>query len=104
LNTKIEQLQAELAWLQVDKTCLEVTTAGHRADFERERERCDILMTEALTPAKVAMSAREKAARLQGELRARQVRPRWLRFVAPNEGRDLPSRNAQPLAGVPVRI
>ena len=35
---------------------------------------------------------------------ARQVRPWWIRFVAPNEGRDLPSRNAQLLAGVPVRI
>ena len=103
MNTKIEQLQAELARLHGDKTCLEVTTAGHRADFERERERCDILMTEALTLAKVAMSAREKAARLQGKLGARQVRP-WIRFVVPNEGRDLPSRNAQPLAGVPVRI
>ena len=104
MNTKIEQLQAELARLHGDKTCLEVATAGHRADFERERERCDILMTEALTLANVARSAREKAARLQGELGARQVRPWWIRFVAPNEGRDLPSRNAQPLAGVPVRI
>jgi hypothetical protein len=38
--------------------CSEVSAAGHRADFERERERCDTLMPEALMLAKVAMSAR----------------------------------------------
>jgi hypothetical protein len=42
------------------KTALGVSAAGHRADFERERERCDTLMTEALMLAKVAMSARKK--------------------------------------------
>ena len=68
LNARIEQLQGELAKLEVEKRCSEVSAAGHRADFERERARCDTLMTEALMLAKVAMSARENAARLEGEL------------------------------------
>ena len=37
-----------------------------RTDFERERDRCDTLMAETLALNKVAMSAREKAARLEG--------------------------------------
>jgi hypothetical protein len=57
LNARIEQLQGELAKLEVEKRCSGVSAAGHRADFERERERCDTLMTEALMLAKVAMSA-----------------------------------------------
>ena len=48
LNTRIEQLQAELAKLEIEKNCLEASVAEHRADFERERERRDTLMTERL--------------------------------------------------------
>ena len=47
-NTRIEQLQAELAKLEIEKNCLEASVAEHRADFERERERRDTLMTERL--------------------------------------------------------
>src|ERR1700758_2273255 len=47
---------------------LEATAAGHRADFERERDRSDALMSETLKLTGIAMSAREKAARLEGEL------------------------------------
>ena len=46
LNARIEQLQAELARLEVEKRCLEACAAGHRADFEHERKRLDTLMTE----------------------------------------------------------
>jgi hypothetical protein len=126
-NARMEQLQTELARLQVEKSCLEASAACHRADFERERERCDTLMVEALTLTKVAMSAREKAGRLEGELAARRVRPWWRRFVAPDEvqaravsgpsrpssatvsapaaGMGLPSPNGHGrlLPGVPVR-
>jgi len=48
LNTRIEQLQAELAKLENEKNYLEASVAEHRADFERERERRDTLMTEKL--------------------------------------------------------
>jgi hypothetical protein len=82
LNARIAQLQAELARLEVEKSCIEASAAGHRADFERERERCDNIMAEALKLTKIAMSARENAARLEGELTARQGRPWWRRLVA----------------------
>ena len=84
LNARIEQLQAELARLEVEKRCLEACAAGHRADFEHERKRLDTLMTEALKLAHFAMSAREKAARLEGELSAAWARRRWWRrLVSP---------------------
>ena len=59
-NARVEQLEGELARLKVEKQCLEVRAAGHRVDFERERERCDTLVTEALKLGNLAMSAREK--------------------------------------------
>ena len=65
LNVRVEQLEGELARLEVEKQCLEVRAAGHRVDFERERERCDTLVSEALKLGNLAMSAREKAARLE---------------------------------------
>jgi len=109
LNARIEQLQGELAKLEVEKRCSEVGAAGHRADFERERERCDTLMTEALMLAKVAMSARENAARLEGELSA-AFRRRWWRWLIAQSPvpasvvarLDLPGWSPV-LVGVPVR-
>ena len=70
--------------------------AGHRVDFERERERCDTLVAEAPKLGNLAISAREKAARLDGELSAR---PRWWGWQCPNHpfcgalaGKDLDAR------------
>jgi hypothetical protein len=77
LNARIEQLQAELAKVEIEKNCLEASVAGHRADFERERDRCDRLIAETLVLNKVAMSARENAARLEGEVSGRRGRRRW---------------------------
>ena len=76
-KTRIEQLQADLAELEMEKNCLEASVAEHRADFERERDRCDRLIAETLALNKVAMSARENAARLEGEAFGRQNRRRW---------------------------
>jgi hypothetical protein len=64
LKAQIEQLQAEVTKLETEKGATEAIAAGHRADFERERERSDKLMTNTMTLAVVAMSARAKAARL----------------------------------------
>src|ERR1700756_87541 len=61
LNARVEQLEGELARLEVEKQCLEVRAAGHRADFEYERERCDTLVTETFRLGQLAMQAREKA-------------------------------------------
>ena len=61
LTTKIEALQAEIARL-------EARAAGHRADFERERERADRLMAELLQATAETMAAKEATARLEGEV------------------------------------
>jgi hypothetical protein len=81
----VEALQTELARIEVEKRCLEATAAGHRADFERERDRAESALAEALKMTSVAMSARETAARLEGELLARR-RSWWRRRIASNSG------------------
>jgi hypothetical protein len=81
LSARIQMLQAELARLEVENSCIQASAAGHRADFERERDRSDTIMSEALRLTKVAMSARENAARLEGELAVRQMRPWWKKLA-----------------------
>lgn len=71
----------------MEKNCLETSVVEHRGDFERERDRCDKLMVETLVLTKVAMSAREKAARLEGEMSARRGRRLWTRLVAPRRAK-----------------
>ena len=105
LNAMIRQLQAELAKLEVEKNSLEATVVEHRADFERERDRCDKLMAETLVLTKVAMSARENAARLEGEVSARRGRRWWRRLSA--ERRASAQRPAETLVAaspLPARI
>ena len=105
LNARIEQLQAELARLEVEKNCLEASVAGHRADFERERDRCDKLMAETLVLTKVAMSARENAARLEGEVSARRGRRWWGRLVAPRSANaQRPAQTSVTASPLPARI
>ena len=77
--------------------------AGHRADFERERERSDKLMTNTMTLAAVAMSARAKAVRLESELIARRsqfwIRLRTRRQAAASEQfrSSVPPRPEEPI-------
>ena len=61
LTTRIVTLQAEIARL-------EAISAGHRADFEHERERADRLMNELLHATAETTAAREATARLEGEV------------------------------------
>jgi hypothetical protein len=71
LMAKLETLEAALAAEQQRST-------GHRADFERERERAHWMMTELLSRAVELMTAREVTGRLEGELAAlRSRRRRW---------------------------
>ena len=63
LAAQIEALKAEIARL-------ETSAAGHRADFERERERADRLMVELLQATAETAAAREATARLEGEVAA----------------------------------
>jgi hypothetical protein len=61
---------AKIAALQAQVARLEIAAAGHRADFERERERADRLMAELTQATAETMAAREATARLEGFLRA----------------------------------
>jgi hypothetical protein len=56
--------------LQAEIVRLEAAAAGHRADFEHERERADRLMAELRQANAEAMAAREAKARLEGSLRS----------------------------------
>jgi hypothetical protein len=106
LTARVEQLESELARLEVENHCLEVRAAGHRVDFECERERCSTLVTETLKLSRLAMSAREKAARLEGELSAASGRSRWWRWLDAQTSRSAvrSSGESPVLVGVPVRI
>ena len=83
INTRIEALQTELAKV-------EAAAAGHRADFERERDRAECLVSELLAATADMMEAKETAAKLEGELVTLRslLKPaplswwRWLRTTA----------------------
>jgi hypothetical protein len=66
-------LKARIEALQVEVAALERMAAGHRADFERERDRGDRLMADLLKAAADAMAAKEARARLEGELEALRI-------------------------------
>jgi hypothetical protein len=105
LNAQIERMQTELATLEVEKNCLEASVAAARADFERERDRCDTLIAETLALNKVAMSAREKAARLEGETSARRGRRWWGQLVAPRRANaQRPTETSVTAPPLPARI
>ena len=74
LMARVEALQAALVKV-------EATAAGHRTDFERERERADRLMAALLRATADTLAAKETAARLDGELAALRSRP-WWRWLA----------------------
>jgi chromosome segregation ATPase len=68
LKAKIETLEAEIVRL-------EASAAGHRADFERERDRAERLVTEMLKATADTIAAKEATAWLEGELAALRSRP-----------------------------
>ena len=74
LKAKIETLQAELAKL-------EAMAGGHRADFEWERDQKHKLMAEFLKMIAITMTAKETAARLEGELASLKAQPWWRRLA-----------------------
>ena len=63
------RLGARIASLEANIAQLELAAAGHRADFERERERADRLLVELLQATAETTAAKEAAARLEGALR-----------------------------------
>jgi hypothetical protein len=77
----VATLTARIETLEADFAKVEAAAAVHRADFERERERCERLMAEVLKGTAELMAAREAAARFEGELAAVQARPWWRRLA-----------------------
>jgi hypothetical protein len=77
----VATLTARIESLETDFAKVEAAAAMHRADFERERERCERLMAEVLKGTAELMAAREAAARIAGELAALQARPWWRRLA-----------------------
>jgi hypothetical protein len=77
----VATLTARIESLEADFAKVEAAAAMHRADFERERERCERLMAEVLKGTAELMAAREAAARIAGELTALQARPWWRRLA-----------------------
>jgi hypothetical protein len=75
MQARIEELESELAKL-------EAAAAGHRADFERERDRADKLLTEVLRATLDLMAAKEGAARTEGELAVVRVQAEGERAAA----------------------
>jgi hypothetical protein len=73
--------KAQITELEDEIAKLEAVAGGHRADFERERDRVCELMTEMLRATVALMAAKEKAARLEGELTALRSRPWWKRIA-----------------------
>ena len=74
LKVSVEALQSGLAKLDALVVC-------HRSDFERERDRLEQLMVDQLRATLDAQTAKEAVVRLEGELKALQLRPWWRRLV-----------------------
>jgi hypothetical protein len=74
-------IKAKVATLEAERARLETIAAGHRADFERERERVEWLMVEILKVTVDAMGAKEATARLEGELATLRSRSWWRRLA-----------------------
>ena len=72
----VAQWTTMVAALHVEIAQLEASVAGHRADFEHERERADRLMAELKQATAEAAAAREVAARLEGEVAVLRARAR----------------------------
>ena len=72
----VAQWTAKVAALEAEIAQLEEMAAGHRADFERERERAERLVIELLQATAETTAAREAAARLEGEVAVLRTRAR----------------------------
>ena len=70
----VAQWTTMVAALHVEIAQLEASVAGHRADFEHERERADRLMAELKQATAEATAAREATARLEGEVAVLRTR------------------------------
>lgn len=73
---ELAELTGQIAALRADNVLLETISAGHRADFERERERADRLMADLLQAKSDVTTSREMVARLESEIAFLRARAR----------------------------
>jgi hypothetical protein len=80
---ELAELTGQVAALRADNLLLETISAGHRADFERERERAeheraraDRLMADLLQAKSDVTTSREMVARLESEIAFLRARAR----------------------------
>jgi hypothetical protein len=77
-----DSLRARLAELEELVRRAEAIAARQRADYERERERAEQFAAEIVRVFADLIGAKEKAARLEGEIAALRARPWWLRLAS----------------------
>jgi hypothetical protein len=75
------QSDARVAELKELVTRAEAIAARQRADYERERERAETLALELQRIFADLVAAKERAARLEGELATLRALPWWLRLL-----------------------
>ena len=82
LKAQVEQLQAQVIKLETEKSSIEAVAVGHRADFERERERSDKLMTNNIVLRPEALIATVLWTMTAWATRARRTPLFWPQFLS----------------------
>src|SRR5262245_55819527 len=77
-----DTMQARIDALETELAKVEAAAVGHRADFERERDRADKLLSELLRATLDLMATKEAAARAEGELAVVRVQAEGERETA----------------------
>ena len=77
-----ETMQSRIAELENEIAKVEAAAAGHRADFERERDRADKLLSELLRATLDLMEAKESVAHAEGELAVVRIQAEGERAAA----------------------
>src|SRR5262245_4991558 len=91
-----ETMQARIADLENELAKVEAAAAGHRADFERERDRADKLLSELLRATLDLMTANESLARTNGELAVVSVQAEGERAAAVRAETELAAIRSRP--------
>ena len=90
------ELKAQIDLLETELARVEAAAAGHRADFERERDRADKLLSEVLRTTLDLMTAKEAAARAEGEIAVVRAQAEGERAAAMAAQAELAARRARP--------
>jgi hypothetical protein len=90
------ELKAHIELLETELVRVETAAAGHRADFERERDRADKLLSEVLRTTLDLMTAKESAARAEGELAVVRAQADGERAAAMAAQAELAALRARP--------